>query len=565
MNAKEIVEFYQLVIASLEGDISDADYQQMMNRVENSPEMSYFYCELIKIHTNLCCPKLADSIFHAEDSEISRAYQNLINGQSDTWIALLDTEIHAPVSKEKKAEDPETGQGAVSKQIKFSLYAITLAASIMIVVSIFLQINGYRSGSHSSATLGVSTYKEVATLTDEINAVFEDKSITEISGYRFQTDTMPIRLLSGVAKVELDNGVQLILEGPAELRFFSDNKCYLGYGSLYAEVPESGHGFTVMSGGSRIVDLGTEFGVFSDISGNTELHVLKGKTIFSNSTAGDQGGFVEEGSARKLLKSSDKIVDIAFDKNKFIRRMSSTSNLVWRGESLSLASLVAGGDGFDIMTSESGIDPANGHINDKAIQEYERIGVSRYNMVHGNNYVDGVFIPCGQVQVSSAGDIFKGFPETDRYYWCDITSSDKVKMDVGRGQEIRMVSVELKDMTFRNASEDSLILVHSNAGITFDLEKIRARYPLLELVSFRAVCGIASNIEELGRSDFWVLIDGECVYSYSVNEMQYGLDDVNVRLNKTDKFLTLAVTDGSDKISYDWCLFADPFIDVRSE
>ena len=565
MNAKEIVEFYQLVIASLEGDLSDADFQRMMSRVESDPEIAYFYCELIKIHTNLCCPKLADSLFNADDAVVSKAYYNLINGRSDTWLALLDTEIHAPISIEKKAEVVDTMPEPVSKPVKFSLYGIILAASLMIIVSVFLQIKGFSSGSQSSTIFGVSTYKEVATLADSIDAVFEDYHILQAAGYRFQMDSMPVRLLSGIAKVELDNGVQLLLEGPAELRFFSENKCYLAYGSLFAEVPESGHGFTVISGNSRIVDLGTQFGVFADNSGNTELHVMKGKTVFANVQSGNQGDMVIEGQARQLARESDEIVDIDLNKNKFVRKISSTQNFVWRGESLSLASLVAGGNGFNVMTSESGIDPANGNVNGKAVQEYKRIGDMQYNPVNDNEFVDGVFIPNGEVQVSSSGDIFKGFPETDRYYWCDITSSDKVKMDIGYGKDVKMVSVELNDMTFRNANEDSLILVHSNAGITFDLEKIRQRYPLFDITSFRTICGIASNIEELGRSDFWILVDGECVYSYSINELQYGIDDVVVPLDEDDRFLTLAVTDGGDKINYDWCVFADPFLDIKSK
>jgi len=85
------------------------------------------------------------------------------------------------------------------------------------------------------------------------------------------------RLENGAATLHLDNGVELLLRGPAELQLHSVDHGTLYRGQLSARVPEGARGFRVDAPGLNVVDLGTEFSVAVDESGQPKVHVFKGK------------------------------------------------------------------------------------------------------------------------------------------------------------------------------------------------------------------------------------------------------------------------------------------------
>ena len=85
------------------------------------------------------------------------------------------------------------------------------------------------------------------------------------------------RLESGEATLQLDNGVELQLRGPAELELHSVDHGVLHRGQLSARVPEGAIGFRVDAPGVNVVDLGTEFSLAVDGSGQPKVHVFKGK------------------------------------------------------------------------------------------------------------------------------------------------------------------------------------------------------------------------------------------------------------------------------------------------
>jgi hypothetical protein len=94
----------------------------------------------------------------------------------------------------------------------------------------------------------------------------------------------------------------------------------LFHGRIYAVVPEEAHGFTVMAGNSKIVDLGTEFGVEVDDRSNTQLHVTKGKTLlFSGFKTGKKSSIVVNEGAAKKVSSDGFVRDIDIASKHFVR------------------------------------------------------------------------------------------------------------------------------------------------------------------------------------------------------------------------------------------------------
>jgi hypothetical protein len=85
-----------------------------------------------------------------------------------------------------------------------------------------------------------------------------------------------LRLKSGLAQIEFNDGARVILEGPAELEIRSRAEAFCRAGRLSVQVPAAAHGFKIASARMTIVDLGTSFG-FQTHDGAAELHVFEGK------------------------------------------------------------------------------------------------------------------------------------------------------------------------------------------------------------------------------------------------------------------------------------------------
>ena len=86
-----------------------------------------------------------------------------------------------------------------------------------------------------------------------------------------------LRLGLGLAEIEFDRGARVIMQGPAGLELISGSSARLRYGTLTARVPAFARGFTVLSPGGKVVDLGTEFGLSVDDGGTTTVRVFKGE------------------------------------------------------------------------------------------------------------------------------------------------------------------------------------------------------------------------------------------------------------------------------------------------
>jgi hypothetical protein len=115
------------------------------------------------------------------------------------------------------------------------------------------------------------------------------------------------------------------------------------------------------------------------------------------------------------------------------------------------------------------------------------------------------------------------------------------------------------------SSGHSSLLLHASAGITFDLEAIRRANPGQKLVRFRAVAGNVETVSARGESvwaDFRVVVDGRLRHRRREINAYNGALPVIIPLDPTDRFLTIAATDGGNGIRCDWILFGDPQLDL---
>jgi hypothetical protein len=346
----------------------------------------------------------------------------------------------------------------------------------------------------------------------------------------------------------------------------------LNSGRVFAEVPPSAKGFTVVTPYASIVDLGTWFGVSADRAGTSDLHLFKGQASLTP-TAADQTGkgqILAAGQAGSV-DSAGNITDIPIDNRAFVRRFFPRSGFVWKGQPIDLADVVGGGNGFGTgqlnrwLEINTGRDGTRYIVNGWTTQPYQTSD-NRYHRVAHLPYVDGVFSPdanTGPVRVSSQEHLWRDCPKTSGSFFEDIFNGDYISVGANSHGFV------LKGQAY-GTREHPAIALHSNAGITFDLDAMRRDLPGLEIIEFKARCGISEDVKphldgtQLVIADFWVLVDGKKRFEAIGITADSGPREISVPLGTEERFVTLVTTDSDGRPNYDWGFFAEPHLEVQA-
>ncbi|MFP6897906.1 MAG: DUF1553 domain-containing protein [Roseibacillus sp.] len=223
---------------------------------------------------------------------------------------------------------------------------------------------------------------------------------------------------------------------------------------------------------------------------------------------------------------------------------------------LDLADIVGGGDGRGGGKARQGLDPRTGSAASKPMGFLDKVRPNRF-APSGNKFVDGVFIPKGaggqaRITVSSTGLTVTGIRSDNAQAW-DIIRNGPVNSQH---------SPELGGINFADG-ENSLLGLHANAGITFDLAVFR-RELAAETLRFTAQVGYFGHQKNDAFADVWVFMDGKQVVVLQQLKRADNLKTIEVVLPKTARFLTLMSTDGGNGISMDQVGFGAPTVTAAS-
>jgi hypothetical protein len=382
-----------------------------------------------------------------------------------------------------------------------------------------------------------------------------------------------LELQEGFAQLTFKNGAEAILQAPCKLRLESREQLFLERGTLAVKVTEPTQQFLVRTPNSTVKDLGTEFGVFVDQNGQTETQVYKGSVQLGEGSQPLTGGktlVLKRGQAAGV-DSAGQIVTAAFEARRLTRTLPKFSAFGIPGKRLDLADALMGGNGFGTGDTNKIVDLKTGVILQRQDNSVNPHFTGKISVVARSlPFVDYLFLPDGEngpIQVSSTGHRFAQCPDTDGSVFSYLSDSALIR---GVPGTVGTVILNGKDYGTR---VDPVISMHANAGVTFDLQAIRATLSGVDIKRFTALCGISETagmaiLREAGqaalhKADFWVLVDGQVRLGREAVQVQTGGIPVNIELNKNDRFLTLIVTDGGDGIGYDWGVFAEPALELK--
>ncbi|MCB1202806.1 MAG: DUF1553 domain-containing protein [Verrucomicrobiae bacterium] len=218
------------------------------------------------------------------------------------------------------------------------------------------------------------------------------------------------------------------------------------------------------------------------------------------------------------------------------------------GKGISLSDLVGGGDGTGTGKVRQGIDPRSGVTQTRDFGELGNVKVNQFTRVKAP-LVDGVFIPDGKdgkaaIPISSSGITVTGLPSTSGKAWDAIRN----------GTVASQHSPEAGGIDF-TTNGHSLLGLHANAGITFDLAAIRAA---TGEAGMRFTSSLAYFGKEGGFSaDVWVFVDGREVFTHRGLGRKDGLQQIDLVLPESAGYLTLVSGDGGNGYGHDQIGFGD--------
>jgi len=221
------------------------------------------------------------------------------------------------------------------------------------------------------------------------------------------------------------------------------------------------------------------------------------------------------------------------------------------GEGLDLADMVGGGNGRGTGTKGAGLNLRTGNVAREKLGYHNNIQLNRLQKPEWGNgnapkFVQWLFVPDGKSPVPVAYQVtVSNLPPTSGHAW------DAVR----NGPLNAQVSTKLDGVDYATAGH-SLLGLHANAGITFNLAEIRkaSGFGTLRLV---ATVGFGSNPTAAAtRADFSVFAGKELLFQ----KLKLRKDEsarVDVALPDAAETLTLVATDGGDGISHDLLFLGD--------
>ena len=209
---------------------------------------------------------------------------------------------------------------------------------------------------------------------------------------------------------------------------------------------------------------------------------------------------------------------------------------------------------------ESGIDLGTGRLFKQHPNKIKWDRQNKFQQTPQLTGIDGVFVPdntSGPVVISSTGLVFSECPKTSGSFYGGPTNSGKFYDILSQ----KTYTARFNGVSLGTPGNPALIL-HPNAGITFDLNQIRQDNPDIQINRFVAVCGIPKDMpqKQFSTAYVWILLDGRVALDLRFPPGQSVVENVDVEIPAGTRFLTL-VTACTGRADYSWIFFGNPFLE----
>jgi len=306
-------ELLGLLSALCDGALAEPQTARLEELLADDAECRRQYLEYMDLHARLLVhPRLGQTQMLPSEQPVGPT------ANESSIVPLAGASAEASLS---------TLTAARRRHIQFVRYGIVAAATLGI--SLLLQLFWWHpqrpeDGKKQSAG---AKYAEphasgyVATLVQSADCTWEKGRHRLCSGARLATGKF--RLQKGVARIRLDTGSEMLVEGPSDLNLDSDTAATLELGKIVFRTDETASPFELRTPWATLLDFGTEYAVSVGPEGE-EIQVFEGNV--QRVPRGSAGTFepekLEKGQARRFGRSpSAKSQPAEFDPSRWVRQL----------------------------------------------------------------------------------------------------------------------------------------------------------------------------------------------------------------------------------------------------
>lgn len=262
-----------LIRAYTDGSITPPQFEQLQQALREDAAVREQFLHELNVHAAL--------------DDLATGTDNGKSSRDELEIADVD-------------ESQDTQRDTTRRWLRWFPSRLAVAATVLIAVGVLSFFAGRGNWNAETATPSPRTVEGVARLVSTVDAQWQtteplpDKSL----------DLGEYQLVAGTVELEFREGARVTLRGPARFSLRSSNHLHLTTGNLVANVPEEALGFTVTTPQSKVVDLGTAFGLAVDKTGRTDIHVLDG-LVQAFPRQATEGVMISQGEARRIDPADD--------------------------------------------------------------------------------------------------------------------------------------------------------------------------------------------------------------------------------------------------------------------
>lgn len=263
-----------VLLDALDRAAADADLAWLNDRLRNDPEARQVACQF-----------LIDESLLAEDAKASLSIGDLSRLASKLTPTLEDT------------PPPHWRGGFLGFVDRHGLAVAAVAATLLVALAVqnvvtlqklerlhALAIFDQDSEANSSvqrrevARANRVEGESVGRVTG-LDSVEWEEGQSELAFGDSISEGSSLHVARGVVELLLATGAKVTIQGPAHFEASTPLESSLNHGKIAAAVPRSARGYTILTPTSEVVDLGTQFGVAVEQTGDTELHVFDGDVV----------------------------------------------------------------------------------------------------------------------------------------------------------------------------------------------------------------------------------------------------------------------------------------------
>lgn len=292
-----LTDFLREVLAYLDGEMSAEEVAVFDEALANDPERRQVFVRFC-YNARLIRESLSDRIV-SEDPETGFQIPDqdimlrLLEEAEQNKRAALERAANQQLEREQEKSAASERQqtlslmlglagkdGKVVRHYVIPKWAVYGAVAALVAIGFFIidsliERDGTVQNQQQPNLVEVPQSVMVAKIVEAVDAKWEDASIATAAGTELASG--PYRLKSGLVKLKFNDGAELIVEAPTSLTLESVGGVRLETGRVTGLCPPKARGFVVRTTWGRVVDLGTEFGVFTNEEGMTDVEVFNGK------------------------------------------------------------------------------------------------------------------------------------------------------------------------------------------------------------------------------------------------------------------------------------------------